>query len=270
MNSLTFYDASTPPAHPPAGADGVCGYIGGDTPYIWSLADWNSQSARYRLPIFTRSDPPGPGAQADVTAALDQLHVIGAPKGCLVAWDFESAVNAGYTQQVYSLLHQANYVLMAYGSVSSVFGNKDPDGYYWGAQWTGVQHFANGADMTQWVSFSAYDMDVALSDLPFWDTHATNPPPPPPPHPGVSWADITIKVPVLQVTNPYTTDRPGWRFVARLQAACTALGVPITIDGVFGPLTEASLKTIQRQFGITQDGIAGPKTWGCLDAGQPA
>jgi peptidoglycan hydrolase-like protein with peptidoglycan-binding domain len=269
VTTLTFYDASNPPAHPPAGADGVCGYIGGDTPYVWTPADWDSQPARYRLPIFTRSDPPGPGAQADVTAALAQLHALGAPRGCLVAWDFETAVDAEYTQQVYSLLHDAGYVLIAYGSVSYVFGNQDPDGYYWGAQWTGVQHFAGGADMTQWVSFSAYDMDVTVSDLPFWDTRATNPPPPPLP-PQVTWVDITIKLPVLQLTDPYTADHPQWRFVARLQAACTALGAPTAIDGVFGPLTEAAVKAIQRQFGITQDGIAGPATWTCLDAGPPA
>jgi peptidoglycan hydrolase-like protein with peptidoglycan-binding domain len=265
MSTLIFYDASTPPADPPAGADGVCGYIGGDTPHVWSLADWASQHARYRLPIFTRSDPPGPGAQADVTAALAQLKVIGAPKGCLVAWDFETAADPEYTQQVYLLLHDAGYLLIAYGSVSYVFGNKVPDGYYWGAQWTSVQHFASGADMTQWVSYSDYDMDVALSDLPFWDTHPAAPPPP-----KVTWADVTIKLPVLQLTDPYTTDQPGFRFVARLQAACTVLGVPTPVDGVFGPGTEASVKAIQKQFGLPQDGIVNLKTWACLDAGAPA
>jgi hypothetical protein len=148
-----------------------------------------------------------------------------------------------------------------------VFGAGNPDGLYWAADWTSVKHCASGAAMTQWVSFSAYDEDVAVSDLPFWDTqHGTTPAQPP----AVDWAQITIKVPVLQLTDPYTTDQPQWRFVGRLQSACNALGVPTPVDGVFGPQTQNSVKMIQRQFKITQDGIAGPQTWTCLDAGHRA
>ncbi len=264
MSTLTFYDAAYPPESPPAGADGVCGYIGGDTPHIWSRTDWDSQQARYRLPIFTRSNPPGPGAQADVAAAVAQLGDIGAPKGCLVAWDMETAADAVYIKEVYSLLHNAGFTLIVYGSESSVFGDDNPDGYYWGAQWTGVTHFGSHTVMTQWVSFAAYDESVALSDLPFWDTH---PGTSTPAAPQVSWAQITISVPVLQLTDPYTTDHPQWRFVARLQSDCNVLGVPTTADGVFGPETQASVKQIQRQFGLPQDGIVGLQTWACLDAG---
>jgi len=32
-------------------------------------------------------------------------------------------------------------------------------------------------------------------------------------------------------------------------------------DGVFGPLTQASVKTFQRIFGLTVDGVVGPITW---------
>lgn len=267
MSTLTFYDAAYPPSPPPK-ADGVCGYLGGDTPHPWTRADWDSQPARYRLPIFTRSNPPGPGPQADVAAAVAQLEAIGAPKGCLVAWDMETAADAEYTKEVYTLLHNAGYLLIDYGSYSSVFGNANPDGYYWGADWTGTLHLARGTQMTQWVSFKAYDESMTQSNLPFWDTHGgTGQPPPPPP---MSWVNITISVPVLQLTDPRITDSPHSRFVARLQAACGALGVPTTVDGVFGPQTQASVKAIQGQFNITQDGIAGPQTWSCLDAGRPA
>lgn len=35
----------------------------------------------------------------------------------------------------------------------------------------------------------------------------------------------------------------------------------IAVDGVFGPATETAVKTIQYRFFLTQDGIAGSKTW---------
>ena len=35
-------------------------------------------------------------------------------------------------------------------------------------------------------------------------------------------------------------------------------------DGIFGPLTHASVVTFQRIFSLAQDGIVGPITWGRL------
>ena len=131
MGFLSFYDSAYPPANPPAGMNGVGGYLGGDTPHVWDKADWDSQHVRYRLPIFVRSDPPGPGAATDVASALFQLRYLGAPKGILVAWDMETAADAAYIKQVYDLMTQEGYKLIVYGSQSSIFGNQNPDGLYW-------------------------------------------------------------------------------------------------------------------------------------------
>jgi hypothetical protein len=171
LTTLEFYDAAYPPEAPPAGADGVCGYIGGDALNIWSKADWESQRARYRLPIFVRANPPGPGAAADVAAAVKELRALGAPEGTLVAWDLEAAADASYIRQVSSLLDDSGYRLIVYGSQSSVRSNDNPNGLYWGADWTGSPHIASGDVMTQWVNHSSYDLSEAEATLPFWDTH---------------------------------------------------------------------------------------------------
>lgn len=42
------------------------------------------------------------------------------------------------------------------------------------------------------------------------------------------------------------------------------LCVDVTVDGIFGPKTEAGVKQMQGFFGITADGIVGPMTWQAL------
>jgi peptidoglycan hydrolase-like protein with peptidoglycan-binding domain len=120
-------------------------------------------------------------------------------------------------------------------------------------------------DGTQWTNAAlGRNLDQSLLVAGFF---GASPPPPPPPG---NWTEAMIaNLPALQLTNPYTTDRPGWRFVSRLQALCTALGVPTTIDGVLGPTTADSIGAIQRQFRITEDKICGRQTWSCLVAGAP-
>ena len=36
------------------------------------------------------------------------------------------------------------------------------------------------------------------------------------------------------------------------------------VDGIFGPATEEAVKQFQREAGLDDDGIAGPKTWEAL------
>lgn len=52
-----------------------------------------------------------------------------------------------------------------------------------------------------------------------------------------------------------------------LQGKCNnvpATGADVAVDGRFGPDTQAKVKRVQRHFGITADGIAGPHTQGKL------
>ena len=43
----------------------------------------------------------------------------------------------------------------------------------------------------------------------------------------------------------------------------------LVVDGIFGPKTEAAVKSFQRGKGLTVDGIVGPRTWAALPDGGP-
>lgn len=45
------------------------------------------------------------------------------------------------------------------------------------------------------------------------------------------------------------------------------LYAPLTVDGFFGPNTEAAVRNFQIEFGLTVDGLVGPDTWRRLTAG---
>ena len=77
-------------------------------------------------------------------------------------------------------------------------------------------------------------------------------------------------VKVDQLTTPAGAekeDRPilglssSGELVKKVQAK---VGVPA--DGIFGPKTEAAVRTFQSAHGLDPDGIVGPKTWRALDS----
>ncbi|WP_195945520.1 peptidoglycan-binding domain-containing protein [Paraclostridium bifermentans] len=47
---------------------------------------------------------------------------------------------------------------------------------------------------------------------------------------------------------------------------CAILGIgnDINVDGILGPATVSQIKAVQRDYGLTADGIVGPNTWRAL------
>lgn len=170
VRDLTFGDSSVPQKEYPAAFDGWAFYIGGDTPHVWTRAEVDAITTRFRLPIFVRSDPQLASPVHDADVAVTALKLLGAPRGSLVAWDSETSVDPTYIKTVYGALHSHGYALLDYGSQSHVFENENPDGYYWGADPTGRPHIVPGDEMTQFAWHAGYDEDLALANIPFWDT----------------------------------------------------------------------------------------------------
>jgi len=167
MSTRTMYDQAYPTA--PAAFDVAAGYIGGDTPHVWTPAEWAAARARYRLPIWTRSDVGAVDALADARACIAALRAAGAPAGCTVALDLETAVSGAYTGAFHATLNAAGYRVMAYGSRSTV-GRNVAD-WYWIADWTGRPHMVTGARVgaTQWTNGTTYDQSLISTDVPLWD-----------------------------------------------------------------------------------------------------
>ena len=223
-----MYDAAYPPSNPPHW-DAAAGYIGGDTPHVWTAAEWARQPVRYRLPIFVRSNPTGVLARAmsrmrvhpvtggtartaakalarlrsrtyTVTAASDAVKAIAwlranhAPKGCTVSLDLETAINAPYVRTFNADLLAAGYKVLAYGSLSTIFHNPKPSAGYWVAHYTGSPHMESGAVATQWTSGSSHDSNLVADSVPLWDTKAPTPTPTPAPPPEEdSWFQATSR-----------------------------------------------------------------------------
>jgi peptidoglycan hydrolase-like protein with peptidoglycan-binding domain len=75
---------------------------------------------------------------------------------------------------------------------------------------------------------------------------------------------VNITLPELKAGDQ---DKPQDRMVHRLQGLLTALGSPVTIDGIFGPNTEAAVKDQQRAFKLAQTGVVDNNTWTVLIQG---
>lgn len=249
---LTFYDSAWPPISPPK-TDGACFYLGGDTPHVWTPAEIARQRVRWLLPVWVRSNPDKASPHGDAAAALVALHQLGCPRGSLVALDVEIAVDAVYVQDFCARMATGGYPVILYGSDSTVFSNRIPDQLYFAADWTGTPHMAAGAQMTQYVNFKAWDLDLALPTLPFWDTH------PAPPQPTLpNWQETMMHA------LPVVAENATGPAVRTIQALIIARGYGCTIDGIYGPSTAGLIRTIQNRAALAVDGVVGPKTWPVL------
>lgn len=277
MANLTFVDAAYAGAITGGPFDGVCFYLpGGDAFHPWPPADVHARPERYRLPCWVRSNPQDVFPGDDARQCIAALKSYGVPAGALVALDSETSVDPSWVRGFVAELNGGGHPVIDYGSVSTVFGNENPDGYYWGAQWSSVRHLAAGTDMTQYVSYANEDLSEALSTLPFWDTRPPARPPAPDP---TQWTEFNMsRLPILRAGSLDDPGGAGFWYVRRLQALVRLTGVLnrlpagafLDVDGDYGPATATAVRQVQQHYNIPADGITGPQTWSVLLTGTAA
>jgi hypothetical protein len=172
-----MYDAAYPPAMPPHWYC-AAGYIGGDTPHVWTPEEWHVQHAEFRLPIFTadnRVNSPASAAE-DAPVILAKLEELGVPPGKSVALDGETRIFPAYLEELDELLRE--YKLIDYGSLSYVTSNPVTSGGVWAAEWTNNIMDAAGLIghmnivAVQWASDTMrktpWDWSLIESSVPLW------------------------------------------------------------------------------------------------------
>lgn len=143
----------------------------------------------------------------------------------------------------------------------------------WSAHYSGHEHLCGPAscrelgitaDATQWTDRAmGRNLDQSLLAVDFFG--AASP---------ANWQEALMnKLPAL---TQGAADKAGSVFyVHRMQALVACVGhiksIPsaacIIASGEFDAGTAAGLKAVQASFGLAQDGVCGPKTWGVLIAG---
>jgi hypothetical protein len=166
-----MFDASRPPAEMPAGYDIAAGYIGGDTPHVWTLTEWGRFSGHYKLPIYVASND-GRDADADAFEALRHLYALGVPLDTRIALDLETRIAPVYVSRFNAVMAFFGYRVWVYGSASTVFRNPVCRAY-WVADYAGKGPFMYdhaGVMATQWTNGVHYDSSLVKAFKPerFW------------------------------------------------------------------------------------------------------
>lgn len=71
---------------------------------------------------------------------------------------------------------------------------------------------------------------------------------------------MSVSIPAWPIVKEGSQHHP----VKTLQYLLAARGHSVTVDGIFGPKTEAAVRSFQIEKHLTVDGIVGPQTWSAL------
>lgn len=114
----------------------VGGYVGGPLAFnTWSPPAWRGFPRNRKLPIWVAGHAP----KEEAANCLAALEAAGVPTGVRIAVDLETRVD-NYWLETFDVIVGAKYLVMVYGSASTVFGNLPLRGY-WVADYANIGPF---------------------------------------------------------------------------------------------------------------------------------
>lgn len=166
-------DASTPPEHVPAGVQAVAGYIGGNTPHVWTAAEWRRFGHLKKHPYWVGAGRPNDSAagEDDALNALARLYTLHVPRGIPLSLDMETEVSPAYVSGFGGVLKWAGYFPWVYGSASTVFKNPSLDGYHVAEYPPGGMPFMFGHNRVRATQYAANVNGWDLNELKPWQFH---------------------------------------------------------------------------------------------------
>jgi hypothetical protein len=139
MTLYHMFDAAFPPPTAYPGTQAAAGYIGGNTPHIWTLEEWLRFRHMRQLPIWVAdlgADPAASGRFAAQAARGLGWKPFAAVRRAIVA-DMETSADGSWVNHFAEAVAAHGFVTWVYGSLSSVLRDPARDGY-WVASWDGV------------------------------------------------------------------------------------------------------------------------------------
>jgi hypothetical protein len=141
MTLARMFDAAFPPAEPFPGCEAVAGYVGGNTPHVWTLEEWQRFANLRQLPIWVRDTRTGAlsAASQGMKAAEAAIGLGWKPHAHnrrAIVLDLETAIVPEWVKAFADVLHLNGFSCWPYGSADFIFNDPTEDGY-WVASYPG-------------------------------------------------------------------------------------------------------------------------------------
>src|SRR5215469_17737441 len=182
MTLYKCFDAAFPPQSAPPGAQAVLGYIGrpGQTPHVWTLAEWQRFGHLRQYPAWVPDFGNDPDREA-VEAVLAALNLGWAPHQQYpraIVCDAETTQNPDWYARWAARIDSEGFTSVEYGSLSTIDGNHAKD--EWVASWDGLAVLPawQDADAKQYQAGAAWEgvrVDLSVIDQWLWDRGGQGP-----------------------------------------------------------------------------------------------
>jgi hypothetical protein len=179
-----MFDASRPPVKPVPGCAAVAGYIGGNTPHVWTPEEWRRFSALHQLPIWVRD--PGQPARGQAQEAAAKARALGwapfhGPKWRALVLDMESELDEPFVATFGRQLQREGFLCWPYMSLSPLTAGGDPPGFsVWLPTWNNapaVPPFPNviAAQYRPDVPWNGTAVDLSVVESPALESFGVGP-----------------------------------------------------------------------------------------------